>query len=247
MEHEVYFVELINELLGPLFAALLGLFGIEVADPHRAMPGFFAMSLVVSLILIVLALIIRRGLSVENPTKLQHLMESYIEALRGLMEQIIAGHFDWRRYMPFLATLGLFILFGNLLGLVPGFMSPTSSYHVTVSLAILAFLYYQWQGIARHGLVAYLKHFAGPIWWLAPLMIPIELLSHLARPFSLSIRLFANIFGEDMIIVVFALLFPLLLPLPIMVLAVFTSVLQAFVFVLLTIIYISGAVAEESH
>ena len=143
------------------------------------------------------------------------------------------------------ATIGTFILFMNLLGLIPGFMPPTSRINVTAGCALVVFLYYNYLGIKKQGVLKYLKHFAGPVPLLAPLMIPVEIISHLARPFSLSVRLFANIYGEELIIAVFFSLLPLFLPLPIMALAIFTSFLQAFIFMVLTMIYIAGAVAEE--
>jgi F-type H+-transporting ATPase subunit a len=117
--------------------------------------------------------------------------------------------------------------------------------NVTAGCALVVFLYYNYLGIRKQGLLGYLKHFCGPVAWMAPLMIPIEIISHLARPFSLTVRLFANIYGEELIIVVFFSLLPLILPLPIMGLAIFTSFLQAFIFMVLTMIYVAGAVAEE--
>ncbi|MGD0781349.1 MAG: F0F1 ATP synthase subunit A [Candidatus Aminicenantales bacterium] len=151
--------------------------------------------------------------------------------------------------MPLVGTVGLFVFFCNLLGLIPGLMSPTSKLNVTVGCALAVFVYYHVQGMKAQGPLTYLKHFMGPIPALAPLMLPIELISHFSRPVSLSIRLFSNIFAEEVLIVVIASLIPILLPLPFMALSIFTAVLQAFVFVLLSCIYIAGAVehAEEQH
>jgi F-type H+-transporting ATPase subunit a len=149
------------------------------------------------------------------------------------------------RFFPLIATLSLFIVSGNLIGLIPGFESPTANLNTTAALAITAVLYSEFVGMKTHG-AAYIKHFMGPLWWLAPLMLPIEFISHLARMLSLSLRLFGNIRGEDILLAVLLGLVPYLVPVPIMLLAVFTSFLQAFIFVVLTLIYIQGAL-EHAH
>ena len=132
-----------------------------------------------------------------------------------------------------------------MLGLVPGFGAPTSNFNVPAGCAIIVFLYYNYQGMRRHGVLGYMKHFAGPVWWLAPLMIPIELISHVARPLTLTMRLFANIFAEETVVLVFFGLFAVLLPLPFMIYAVFGGILQTYIFTTLTMVYLAGAVAEE--
>jgi F-type H+-transporting ATPase subunit a len=180
------------------------------------------------------------------PRGMQNVFELLIGALEGLLVDIIGP--EGKKYLPMIGTVGLFILCSNLLGLVPGLMSPTSKLNVTLGCALTVFVYYHYQGIKSNGLLKYLKHFSGPSLLLAPLMVPIELISHFSRPLSLSIRLFSNIFAEEVLIVVIASIIPYLLPLPFMVLSLFTGALQAFVFVLLACIYISGAVAhEEEH
>jgi F-type H+-transporting ATPase subunit a len=145
-----------------------------------------------------------------------------------------------------IGTLTLFILGCNLLGLVPGFKSPTSNLNTTVACALVVFFSTHIIGIRRHGLFRYLRQFIGPIWWLAPVMLPIELIGHLARPISLSIRLFGNIFGEDAVLLILFFLVPLVIPLPLMLLAIFTGVVQTFVFVMLSMVYIAGA-EEADH
>ena len=162
------------------------------------------------------------------------------------MEDIIGHHS--RQYLPLIGTLAFFILISNLIGLVPGFMSPTSNINTTAACAIIVFFATHYYGVKAHG-IGYLKHFIGPAWWLAPLMIPLEIIGHLARVLSLSLRLFGNIFGEDLILLILVFLVPILAPLPMMFIAVFTSVVQTFVFVLLTMIYIKLATeeAEEGH
>ena len=153
------------------------------------------------------------------------------------------------RYFPLVGTLFVFILLSNYLGLVPGFMAPTSSLNVTLGCALTIWVYYHFQGIKEQGVVNYLKHFAMPPGcagrWMAPLMLVIEIISHLARVMSLSLRLFGNIFGEELVILIFFSLMPFVLPLPMMFLALITGGLQAFIFALLSIIYLQGAVAVE--
>ena len=179
----------------------------------------------------------------EKPGRIQQILELVVEFLNGQLEEII-GH-GAKKYLPMVATIGIFILLMNLCGQIPGFSSPTSSINVTVGCALVVFLYYNYLGVRKQGLVPYLKHFAGPVPLMAPLMVPIEIISHLARPFSLSVRLFANIFGEHQVVAVFFGLVPFIVPLPIMALGVFASFLQAFIFMVLTMIYIAGAVSEE--
>jgi len=180
------------------------------------------------------------------PTFVQQVLEVYFRYVQGIVKDMI-GH-GWERYFPLIGTLGLFILFSNLLGLIPIFKSPTSSLNVTFACAITIFVYYHAHGIRQQGLLKYLKHFAGPVWWLAWLFIPVELIGHFSRPLSLSVRLFGNIFGEDTILAILFMLVPFFVPLPLMCLAIFTSLVQTLVFVMLSCVYIAGAIAhEESH
>lgn len=245
LEHSLAIVEFINRILGRPLSALLGLIGIEVHNPEHLIPDHVVMVLIVAVLLIVLLGLASRNLKLV-PSKRQSLLELIIQAFEGLLTDTIGE--EGKRYLPMIATIGLFILFCNLIGLVPGFMSPTSKLNVTVGCALSVFVYYHWQGIRSQGPLRYLKHFMGPIPILAPLMIPIEVISHFSRPVSLSIRLFGNIFAEELLIVIMASIIPFFLPLPFMAVAIFTSIIQAFVFVLLACIYIAGAVAhEEEH
>ena len=131
-----------------------------------------------------------------------------------------------------MATIALFILVCNLGGIIPGFYSPTANLNTNLSMALVVFLLTHIVGVRIHG-VKYIKQFMGPVWWMAPLMIPVEIIGHLARPLSLTMRLFGNIFGEDLVLIVLLFLVPFLMPIPMLVLMIFTSVLQAFVFTLL--------------
>ena len=177
------------------------------------------------------------------PGKFQNVMEVIIGGFDSLLTDTM-GH-EGRRFFPLIATLGLYILTSNLLGLIPGFESPTANLNTTVSLAVVVFAMTHIVGVRVHG-IKYLKQFMGPVWWLTPLMLPIELISHLSRPLSLSVRLFGNIMGEDIVLAVVLLLVPLLVPLPVFVLMIFTSFIQTVVFMLLTMMYIAGAM-EEAH
>jgi len=150
-----------------------------------------------------------------------------------------------RRYFPLIGTLALFILVANLLGIIPGFESPTSNLNTTVSMALVVFVMTHVVGIRVHGF-KYVKQFMGPVWWLTPIMMPIEIVSHLSRPLSLSVRLFGNIMGEDLVLAIVLILIPFLVPLPLFVLMIFTSIIQTMVFVILSMMYISMAM-EEAH
>lgn len=241
-EHELLIVKWLNELLGPAIASL---FGIHVEPGHDVIPTHVVMATFVLLFCFAFFGFLRSRFSVENPGKLQHVLEVAVEFLGNQLEEII-GH-EGRKFLMLVGTIGIFILFSNMLGLIPGMASPTSNINVPAGCAITVFLYYNYQGMRKQGVVHYFKHFAGPVWWLSPLMIPIELISHLARPFSLTVRLFANIFAEDLLIVVFFGLVPFLLPLPFMAFAIFGGFLQAFIFITLTMVYLAGAVATEEH
>ncbi|MCK4931711.1 MAG: F0F1 ATP synthase subunit A [Candidatus Aminicenantes bacterium] len=245
LEHSLFIVDLFNKVFGKPLATLLSWLGIHVADPEHLVPDYIVMCLVVALLLTLLLGLSSRKLSLV-PSKRQSVLELIIQTFEGLLVDTIGE--QGKKYLPLIATVGLFILFCNLIGLVPGFMSPTSKLNVTIGCALVVFVYYHLQGIRAQGLLKYLKHFAGPIPLLAPLMVPIEIISHFSRPVSLSIRLFGNIFAEEVLIVIMASIVPFFLPLPFMAIAIFTAVIQSFVFVLLACIYIAGAVAhEEEH
>ena len=245
-EHPLLIVDLVNAALGPLVRMALEPFGVHFDPAHPVIPNYLVMVMLIVAGLTALCLVVRSRLSVENPGTLQILLEDGLLALRGMMEQWIGP--KGPRYLPLVATLFVFILVSNYLGLVPGFMAPTSNLNVTLGCALTIWVYYHYQGIKEQGLGSYLKHFAMPPGspvWMAPLMLVIETISHLARVMSLSLRLFGNIFGEELVILIFFSLLPFLLPLPMMFLALITGGLQAFIFALLSIIYLQGAVAVE--
>ncbi len=168
-----------------------------------------------------------------------------VEGIIGLMEGVL-GH-NARKYLPLIGSLFIYILVSNLLGIVPGLNPPTSNINTNAACALTVFVTYNIMGIREQGLKNYIKHFMGPIIWLAPLMIVLELVSHLVRPVSLSVRLFGNIMGDHMVLGVFTELTKIGIPVIFLGLALFVSVIQAFVFSLLSMIYISLATSHEEH
>ncbi len=245
LEHPLWIVQAVNAVLGPLVAAALAPLGFHF-EPGHVIPDFLVMCLLIVVLITTVCLVMRSRLSVENPGRFQIVLEDAVLAFRGLLDEWIGpkGH----KYLPLITTLGIFILLGNYAGLIPGLMSPTSSINVTLGCAITTWTYYHAQGIKEQGIVKYLLHFGAPPGapiWLFPIMFPIELISHFSRVLSLSLRLFGNIFGEELLILILGSIVPFLVPLPIMLLGLITGGLQAFIFVLLSIIYLQGAVAVE--
>jgi F-type H+-transporting ATPase subunit a len=241
--HEAWLTKLFNEYFAGLGNWLLALFRQTAPNPAEPWADFIVMQLLVAVILIALFAILRTRLSVERPGGMQHVFELIHGFVGGEAEGQV-GH-DGHRHVVLFETLFIFLLLANLIGIVPGFVSPTQVIYVPVGCALLAFLYYNIVGIRKQGVGKYAKHFAGPIWWLAPLMVLIEIISHLARMLSLSVRLFANMYAGEQVTLVFLSLTYLVVPALFMGLHVFVSLLQAYIFVLLTMIYVAGAVAEE--
>ncbi len=199
-------------------------------------------TLFVVLLLSVLSFLATRRLQVY-PGRLQNVMEVIVDGLHTLLIDTMGQH--GKKFFPLIATIGLFILTSNLIGIIPGFESPTANINTNLAMALVVFFSTHVVGIITHGF-KYIKQFLGPVWWLIPLMLPIELISHLSRPLSLTFRLFGNIAGEDIVLLVVLLLVPMIVPLPIMFLMIFTSVVQTLVFMLLAMMYIGGAM-EEAH
>jgi F-type H+-transporting ATPase subunit a len=242
-EHEIWLTRLFNDHLAGLGNTILDTFGVHASHPDRPWANFITMELLVAAIIVVLFLMLRTRLSVDKPGHTQQVFEVIYEFLRGESQDQV-GH-DAHRYMGYFATIFIFILFSNLIGIIPGFESPTMAPSVPAGCALATFVYYNLMGIRANGILQYLKHFAGPMVLLAPLMLPIELISHLARPLSLTIRLFANMFAGEKVTVVFLSLTYFLIPAVFMGLHVFVAILQAYIFVLLTMMYVAGAVAHD--
>jgi len=251
MPEQLWFTHILNHLFAGPVTTFLRAIHIEPKHPAAPITNAFSMELLVFAFLVILFLLLRAQLSVDSPGGLQHSFEGIEGFVLGQSHEII-GH-DVEHYTPFFAVLFLFILICNLIGLIPGFESPTGTTAVPLGCALCAFLYYHAQGF-KHSGARYLLHFFGPPMegmplvariLLAGLMLPIELVSHLARLLSLTVRLWANMFAGDLITLVFFSMIPIGVPIIFGGLHILVAVLQAYVFMLLTIIYVSGAVTEE--
>jgi F-type H+-transporting ATPase subunit a len=240
-EPELWITKLFNDYLHGLGNMLTGLVGLAPAE--RPWADFVTMQLLVAAIVIVLFAILKPRMSMDRPGKLQHTFELIYNFLHEQASEQI-GH-DGHKYLAFFGTLFIFILFSNLIGIIPGFESPTMIPSVPAGCALAAFLYYNIAGIQANGFGKYMAHFAGPMPALALLMIPIEIVSHLARPLSLTIRLFANMFAGEQVTGVFLRLTLLIVPVAFMGLHIFVAFLQAYIFMLLSMMYVAGAVAHE--
>jgi F-type H+-transporting ATPase subunit a len=242
---QLWITALLNRLLGgPVNAILQALPPVfHPADPSAPISNAVAVEIMVIVFLLLVFLWVRSRLSVEKPGGSQHLAETMNDFITNQSEQIIGHHSE--KFTPFLVSLFLFILLMNLIGLIPTLESPTVSPAVPLGCAVVAFIYYNAHGIKKTGFWKWLGHLCGPVWWLAWLIFPIELISTLARVMSLTIRLYANIFAGDMVTAAFFALIPIGIPVIFLLLHVGVSFLQAYIFTLLTTIYLSGVVAEE--
>ena len=180
------------------------------------------------------------------PKGTQNVMEAYISGVLKMGTDVM-GEVEARKYVALIATIGLFVGIANLIGVVPGFEAPTAFLEMPLTLALAVFIYYNYVGIKKQGIIKYLKHFMGPVWWLYWLMFPIEIVSHFSRLVSLSFRLFGNVKGDDMFLMVILMLAPWLLPMIPFALLTFMALLQAFIFMMLTTVYIGSAVAVDDH
>lgn len=242
MDQQTWLTALLNRYLSGEAHLVLQAMRVE-HDPAYPWENWLVMELLVALIIVVLFALLRTQLSMDKPGKLQLTFEAIHSFLIDESKQVVEHHAG--RYLSLFGTIFIFILFMNLIGLIPGFESPTMFAMVPCGCALAVFVYYNWVGIRDIGLKKYLAHFAGPVWWLAPLMIPIEIISHLARPLSLTIRLFANMFAGEQVTLAFMSLVPLVIPAMFMGLHLFVAFLQAYIFALLAMIYVGTAVAEE--
>jgi F-type H+-transporting ATPase subunit a len=242
MPEQLLFTRFLNHWFAGPVTAMLTALHVHPEHPQAPITNAVAMEVLVVGFLLIVFIMVRASLSVESPSGLQHMFEGINGFVEGQSRDVIGHHSE--RFTPFLVTLGLFILIANLFGVVPGLESPTASPVVPLGCAICAFVYYQFQGFRASG-VGYLKHFLGPMWWLSPLMLPLEIISHLARLMSLTIRLYANMFAGDMVTLVFFSLIPLAVPVVFLGLHIGVALLQAYIFVLLTTVYLAGAVATE--
>jgi F-type H+-transporting ATPase subunit a len=229
MVHPLLFLQFFRKILEPLHISEAG------ADA-------IAYTWLVMALLLVVSLLATKALK-SVPGGLQNFMEVVVGGIENMVVETMGEH--GRPYFPLIATIALFVLVSNLIGLIPGFYPPTANLNTTAACAIIVFLSTHIVGVKEHGF-HYLKHFMGPIWWLAPIMFFIEVIGHLSRPISLSLRLFGNMNGHELVLMIFFGLVPFLVPLPMMVMGVLVSFIQAFVFMLLAMIYIQGSL-EEAH
>jgi F-type H+-transporting ATPase subunit a len=208
-------------------------------------PDHVIMALLVLVISSIIFPIASRRISKDNPGHLQHILELLVEGLRDMLREIIGHHGE--RYLYIIGAFTVFIFISNIFGIFYFLQPPTSNVNTTFALSITAFLYYNFEGIRRQGLGHYIAHFAGPIWWLAIIMFPIEIIGNFARILSLGMRLFGNILGEHTATGIFMGMLPFVVPWPMMGLGIFGAFLQTFVFIMLTMVYISGAIGAEEH
>lgn len=181
------------------------------------------------------------------PRGVQNIAEAYLAGVTSMGRDTLGSEELARKYLPLVATIGLIVFFSNAIGIIPGFESPSSSLNLTLTLALIVFFYYHYEGIRKNGFIKYFAHFMGPSKVLAPLMFPIEIISHLSRIISLSFRLFGNIKGDDLFLLVMLSLAPFVAPLPAYALLTLMAVLQSFIFMMLTYVYLAGAVTIDEH
>jgi F-type H+-transporting ATPase subunit a len=241
MHAEIWITRLFNDHLAGLGNAALNLVGWPSVP--RPWTNYVAMELLVAAIIMLVFAMLKTLLSADRPGNAQQTVELLYEFIDSQGKEQVKHHPD--RYFSFFGTIFIFLLFSNLIGVVPTMESPTMYPAVTLGCAIAVFLYYNYVGVREVGIMSYLKHFAGPVWWLAPLMIPIEIASHLARPMSLTIRLFANMYAGDQLTMVFLGLTFFGFPAIFMGLHVFVSLIQAYIFMVLAMMYVGAATAQE--
>jgi len=267
-EHILGITKLVNFLVGKPVAALLAALHIQPSNPDYPIPNHVAMEILVLILAGLFFVWLKGRLSIEKPGAVQQCMEAVITnsmgvGVRDLLEENVGHGAD--RYIPMVGSIGLFVLFCNLISLVPGLESPTATSSVPFGCAVVVFLYYNWCGLRHHGPLSYGRQFLGPVLPLAIVMFPIEVVSHLARLLSLTVRLWVNMLVSELLYVLFlgltlALFIftrdlspagyltapaPLLVPIVFILLHIFVGLLQAFVFTLLPAIYVGIAVAEE--
>jgi F-type H+-transporting ATPase subunit a len=251
LEHPLLIVHWINVIFGPVAQMFQTAIGHPLTpDAHgNLIEPFMAIVILIVIGLTALSAFVRMNISVEHPGKLQIILEDVVGLLAGMLNEWLGP--TGVRYLPLIGALFLFIFSCNYAGFFPGLMSPTSNINVTVACAITTWVFYHIEGFRRQGVKNYLLHFVFPPGvpkWMFFIMLPIEMISHTSRVMSLSLRLFGNIFGEELVVAVLASIAPYFVPVVIQPLFLITSGLQAYIFVLLTIIYLQGAThVEHEH
>ena len=242
MHEQLWITALLNKYFAGVANALLGVFHLHATDPRAPIANYVAMEILVFVLLVVFFVVVRARLSVDHPGPLQHTMEGIDSFVNNQSHEVIGNGYE--RYTGYLTILGIYILVCCLIGLIPGFESPTAVPSVPLGCALVTWFYYHYQGIRNKGF-GYIKNFLGPEPLLAWLLFPIEVFSHLARLLSLTVRLFANMFAGDMVTLVFISLFPIAIPVAFLLLHIGVSFIQTYIFVLLATVYIAEAVAHE--
>lgn len=242
MPEQLPFTALLNRTFAGPVDALLNAIGVHPKYPAAPINDAVSMQILVVAALIVIFALIRSRLSVDKPGGLQHMAESTHEFFSNMGRELI-GH-DYQQFLPYISALGIFLLMCNLIGLMPTFLSPTATPAVPLGCAIATFVYYNWHGIRHHG-AGYVKQFMGPVLLLAPLIFLIEVVSHLARVLSLTVRLYANMFAGEMVTLAFFSLIPLGVPVIFMGLHIGVALIQTYIFVLLTAVYLGAAISHE--
>lgn len=242
MPTQLLLTKFLNAHFGAPVTGLLHSLHIQPAYAEAPITNAVAMELLVFMLLVAYFVVVRVSLSVEKPGGVQHLAEMTHEFVSDQGESIIGHGFE--SFTGYLTALFLFILVSNLIGLVPGLESPTANVVVPLGFALVTFIYYHFHGIRSNGF-GYIKQFLGPVWWISPLLLPIEIISHFARVLSLTVRLYANMFAGDLLTLVFFSLVPVGIPLIFLFLHVGVAAIQAYVFMLLAMIYLSLAVAHD--
>jgi len=268
MDHVIWVAVIVNKLLGKPTAALLNVLHIHPANPQYPIPNSVSMEILVFVVAALFFLWLKARISVDRPGATQQVAEMIITnpmgvGIRDLIKDNI--HHGGEQYLPLIGSIGIFILFCNLINVIPTLEAPTATVTVPLGCAVIVFVYYNLVGIAKQGLGGHGKHFLGPIPVMAPLMLPIEIFSHSFRLLSLTVRLWVNMLVSEMLYVIFlgmmlsifvalaklsaagqaAAIFPLLIPLIFIMLHIAVAILQAFVFTILPIIYVAGAVEEH--
>jgi F-type H+-transporting ATPase subunit a len=244
MEHELWLTALFNDYLAGVANAILGIFNLHAENPARPWQNWIVMELLVVALVMIGAALIRSRLSPDNPRGLQHFFESVYGFIKSTAADAGVPHAE--KFIPYFSTIFLFIASMNLIGIIPAFESPTMFPWVPAGLAVFTFFYFNTAGFKANGL-GYLKHLMGPVWWLAPLMIPIELISLFIRPLSLTVRLYGNMYAGEQVTLVFLGLTKLVIPVIFMGLHLFVALVQAYVFTMLTMIYVAGATEHPEH
>jgi F-type H+-transporting ATPase subunit a len=242
MPTQLLFTRFLNHHFAVQTDSLLAALHITPDHPTAPITNAFAMELLIFIVLLLYFVAVRATLSIEKPAAVQHLAEMTHEFV-GAQSEAIIGH-GYERFTAYLTVLVIFILIGNLMGLVPGLESPTANAVVPLGFALVTFFYYHYHGIRANG-ISYVKQFLGPVWWLYPLMLPIEIISHFARVLSLTVRLYANMFAGDMVTLAFFSLIPIGVPLVFLGLHFGVAIIQAYVFMILATVYLSLAVAHD--